>query len=417
MEKIERDLRDMMQRQSGALHRTPTATRALVRRAQLRRVGTVALTGTFVLVLVLGGIGVGRSLLRDSAFPPAKPAPSGAHLSFLVPCIGCYPDSPSEPGLSTMDPEGSIKQLKAHEEVPSSCEGSADVCGIMDYAWSPDGSRVAILYGRVLDPLDGPALALYVMNADGSNLNRVATCPDVACDSFVPNRGGGGARVSWSPDGSKIALSDGGHVYLADVDGGGLERVTGCNSCAAAYPAWSPDGSSIAYSLGAPLDAEGLYAVDPDGSNRRRIAKVEQVWDPVWSPDGSQIAFFGVDGLYAVNQDGSDLRQPLVKLSGRGPTPSWSPDGERIAYLAGEGPSVWTVDADGGEKSLLYRAECCATDVGRPMWSPDGSEIAFSFELHTDPGSPGSGVFLMKSDGSEVRKLTEGSKPMWVPSG
>ncbi len=183
----------------------------------------------------------------------------------------------------------------------------------------------------------------------------------------------------------------------------------------AAYPAWSPDGSSIAYSLGSPLDAEGLYAVDPDGSNPRRIAKVERVWDPVWSPDGSQIAFFGGDGLYAVNQDGSDLRQPLVRLSGRGPTPSWSPDGERIAYM-GDG-SVWTVEADGGEKTLLYRAECCATDVGRPVWSPDGSEIAFSFELHTDPGSPGSGVFLMKSDGSGVRKLTEGSKPMWVPRG
>ena len=112
MEKMERDLRDMMQRQTDAVDRTPTATRALVRRAQLRRVGTVALTGTFVLVLVLGGIGVGRSLLRDSAFPPAKPAPSGAHLSFLVPCIGCYPDSPSEPGLSTIDPEGSIGSSK-----------------------------------------------------------------------------------------------------------------------------------------------------------------------------------------------------------------------------------------------------------------------------------------------------------------
>ena len=167
---------------------------------------------------------------------------------------------------------------------------------------------------------------------------------------------------------------------------------------------------------------EGLFwTVRPDGSHFT-IVHVNVpgfVAMPSWSPDGNRIAFTlqstddphpegGNFDIYTANADGSDperLTHDQVDSQ-----PVWSPDGARIAYVRGR--QIWIMDADGSEAHSVHQGG----DIGFPSWSPDGSEIAFVSINDTNAD-----IYVMKPDGSDVRRLTDDpsheDRPAWSPDG
>jgi dipeptidyl aminopeptidase/acylaminoacyl peptidase len=87
-------------------------------------------------------------------------------------------------------------------------------------------------------------------------------------------------------------------------------------------------------------------------------------------------------------------------------SPSFSPDGGRIAFvtrLSGS-PQVWTVAAEGGWPDQVTAFDHPVSGV---KWSPDGGLLAVSV-------APGGGlneqVYLLRPDGSGVRRITGGGK-------
>ncbi|MCQ3977959.1 MAG: hypothetical protein DPW09_31410 [Anaerolineae bacterium] len=130
---------------------------------------------------------------------------------------------------------------------------------------------------------------------------------------------------SWSPDGSKLAITAGGYrsaqinkwLNLFDVATGQVTTIISQTEQIPGVVAWSPRGDLIAYAA-VPAEQTGdewadlmtfdnpaiagrrLYLLDPATGHYRRLNEVESYQDaPVWSPDGLR--------LYYVQRNGEAL--------------------------------------------------------------------------------------------------------------
>lgn len=159
-------------------------------------------------------------------------------------------------GIYRMRPDGSgVQRLTTQAQL----EGQA--------IWSPDGARI-VFEARESSALamHVNTLALYVMAADGSGLQRIAP----------------GRAAQWSPDGAWIVFQSSGsseqQLYRVRADGSDLQKLTDCpESCVNAQ--WSPDGAWIVFEYHY-YATHGIYRMRPDGSEVQFLASGI---NPQWS--------------------------------------------------------------------------------------------------------------------------------------
>jgi len=162
-------------------------------------------------------------------------------------------------------------------------------------------------------------------------------------------------------------------------------------------PEWSP-GADIVFSTGTTSGPTGVFAIHPDGSGLRRLARRGD--DPKWSPSRDLVAFTDNGALYVVRPDGTGLK----RVHHDGFLADWSPDGSHLLYATLDG-GVWMSRRDGTGSVHLTTTHLEAFDLA---WSPDSRSIAF-IDCRT-PGSFACGhgstwdVYVLKLAGPNRRR-------------
>jgi TolB protein len=128
-------------------------------------------------------------------------------------------------------------------------------------------------------------------------------------------------------------------------------------------------------------------------------------WDPLWGPGGEQMIWSKVKGfgmeLFIGQADGSDATA-LTSSSATEIMPAWSPDGTKVVFVSDESGQQNIYVLDIATTDLTRLTDHDANDM-QPTWSTDGSQILFVSEQDTPLTSGTLALYIMNADGSDQR--------------
>ena len=224
--------------------------------------------------------------------------------------------------------------------------------------------------------------------------------------------------ASWSADGRRVAFRRSSRILVIDLADERERELTDCTGCDDDHISMAADGSSVAFT-----DEGDVWLVDVDTGTRTQVTDLgegRQARSPTLAPDGDRLAFVidGEPGIWVTDLGGG---QPRTLTTDTGPIdtdvrfgpfePAWSPDGLTIAYLREPGLDLqlWLVDvATGKQRQVRDWPGCCMTRWGGPAWSPDGRELAVVATDESFRGGQRSSpwfLWVVAADGSTIRNV------------
>ena len=188
-------------------------------------------------------------------------------------------------------------------------------------------------------------------------------------------------------------------------------------------PSYSPSGKRFAFTLAHHAYANNaddlnLYpyvaVMGVDGSNRQVLSELDNS-DPAFSPNGKKIVFDDRAKIAVMSSKGRHERILTTREGIRaeyGFEPSFFPSGARIVYVSGEVRRPWrssisTIRLDRSHRRRLTTGNRSA-NFNSPDVSPNGRRIVFG---------RGTGIYVMRSDGTHKHRLADGSDPVFSPNG
>jgi Tol biopolymer transport system component len=217
------------------------------------------------------------------------------------------------------------------------------------------------------------------------------------------------------PDGTALQ-----QLFRVQSNGDGLQQISK-GASPATDPSFSPDGKKLVFvRLG-----RGIYSIDLDGTNERRLTKNGRDSYPVWSPSGKQIAFLRPHKkqwtLFVMTSSGvGEHRLPQAPPGGR---PAWTKDGKAILL-----PTVADVSrVDPRTGRILGRVDLQPELVSSTAAAvaPNGRSVAYIGRRPlTGPEDCGESpcpmfaLYLVSTSRKKPLKIANGTGPAtWLPDG
>ena len=250
------------------------------------------------------------------------------------------------------------------------------------YAWSPDGSSIAYIDQRHslwlvlpdgtgrrrLLPTSKLSIETLSWSPDGTRLAIITNCPEARCYTrdrlYVVPVGGSPPRrlpagkhvgwygLAWSPRGDEIYYSNGG-IWAIRPDGTGRRKISPVGGA----EGLSADGSQFVFGVSR-YSAFGV--VNADGTRYHVVTTHAYTeYGEVWSPTGHRILYGRADsqGIYVIDPDSRNNRRITRDSPPRAEWPAlaWSPDSDSIVYDAGsyKNTDLYVIGTDGRNKVRL----------------------------------------------------------------
>ncbi len=217
------------------------------------------------------------------------------------------------------------------------------------------------------------------------------------------------ADAAWgalSPEGSQVAYSPFSttpvDIHIMDLNSQTVRTLTGVSGTG--YH-WSPDGRQIAYIASSGNAINGVFVVDSDGSNNRRVSNLSYETLLGWSADGAQLYFAapytgGSPWKVYAYELASGATTELFTIENGTPkalNPTLSPDGQWIAYRGKDNSSVYLVRPDGSDLHLVLDS----AGAGNIAWTSSGWLGVSLYETFSRDES----TLLVKPDGCVAYQL------------
>ena len=253
---------------------------------------------------------------------------------------------------------------------------------------------------------------LFRVRASGAGLSQLTSGRKVAIDPAFAN------------DGRKIAFTrlDSG-MFLVNVDGGGLRRLTANGSDR--FPLYAPNGRQIAYIRTSKGNGYRVWVMDVNGRRQHRLRlapTLAAAIRPAWMPDGRSLVIATGGAFYRISATTGRVQKELTPTYDASLDPllwSLSPNGKTIAYI-GRRPEpagcqrteceVFALYLQGVNSPTPWRA---VADAGVPGWSRDGRRLTYV---------AGGGLTIQTPNGAATRTIPIGAAavdleapPAWQP--
>jgi TolB protein len=182
-------------------------------------------------------------------------------------------------------------------------------------AWSPDGTKLSFMSSAMGDQ------GIVVTDADGSHMRRL-TLTKAVSTSPVWNPKTGQQIIFVSDRGGEPVL------YQMNADGSNIEKIAMPDMGYVVDPSWSPNGQLLAFAWRRPSGNFDLYIMDIVSRSLVELTRdAGRNERPSWAPDGRHLVFestrTGTRQIWTMLADGSEPKQ--LTFSGQNESPNWSP--------------------------------------------------------------------------------------------
>ena len=251
-----------------------------------------------------------------------------------------------------------------------------------------------------------PIMATHTLNGA---MSIVMIDRDGQVSTMVEAQRGGGTNYSprWSPDGKSFAFISAGGIFIKDIIGSTIAKVSPGDDILFGYIDWSPNGRTMLAGRFAEIRDIWLVDVKTHGVNLWENDKISS--RASWFPDGESIAFVSKGGDANPQIYVADIAKQNVRLLTKGSlniSPACSPDGESISFVSdrGGGAELYIMNTDG---SAVRQLTFDKGVVSNPRWSPDGEVIVFTQATRVTVGTD---LYTINRDGSRKQKITESTQ-------